>query len=854
MKLRLALRESLHNWRFSLAFVANLSLGLFGFVLLSAFHGSVQESFEARSRALLTADLAVSARRELTEEEQGALSRALGDSGVVSPVRTRSIELYSMATSARGTRLAELIAIENDYPLYGELLLEGAGQASPAELLGGPKIWISPELSVQMGLRPGDSLKIGELRFVVSGIIRQDASTGWRGFSFAPRLYLGLSQLEKTGLVRKGSTASFSHYFKFDPGTDVEALARELNRALPDPGIRVTTHRSAGEQMSRLLTYLGDYLGLVALVGLFLASLGGAYLFQSSLSRRLGGIATLISLGVPHSGAILVYVFQMLILGTSASVLAILASWAALPWAATLLERHLDFTLTLSFARLLPSVGAALAGGMAGSVLVCLPLAARIRTLKPALLFQESATATLGWDRASAVSAIPGAVFLFLISVWQSHSWRVGSVFSLGFAASAAILALGAGLLLRLMGKIPERGGLSLALSLRYLSRNRLSTVSAFVAIGLGSLLINLLPQLQRNIESEIRNPEVSSVPSLFLFDIQDEQVPGMEKLLGAEGVRVMQSSPLIRARLEAVNGKPFEKPIESRERGTREEEQEARSRNRGFNLSYREGLSESETLVRGGLFTGRFEGATASGGALPGISLEEQFASRLGLGLGDELRFDVQGVPVSGRVQSLRKVRWTSFQPNFFVQFQPGALDDAPKTHLITVQKLGIEERVRLQNRIVESFPNVSIIDVSQVVERLVKVFAQMSWALQLMAALSVLTGLVVLFSIVSHQARLRQSEVQLLKILGCGQGDVARVFGIEFGAIGLLAALAGVFVSTGVSYVISARLFDWAWSFSPLLPLATVAAVTLLSVLTTQLAAFRTLRLKPTIHLEAT
>ncbi len=860
MRLRLALREILHNRRFSAAFTLNLALGLSGFVLLSVFHGAVIDSFAARSKALLTADLSISARRELTAAELASAEQVIARTASGVALEQSNVrELYSMAATAQGTRLVEIAAIESNYPLYGELTLRSGKRIesnTSKDLLAAaiPKLWIAPELAIQMKLQVGDRLKLGDVEFEISDIVEQDASTGWRGFSLAPRVYIGMPQLERTKLVRVGSTLNHQRVYRFAQEPDLEALARELNRVLTDPGIRVTTHRTAGEQMARALSYLSDYLGLVALVGLFLAALGSAYLFQSYLSRRLKEIATLISLGLPHVQAIGLYVLQATILGTSGALLATAVAWAAMPLVAQTLASQLGLDLSASIgsaagiARWVSTIGLALFAAIAASVLVCLPLSVRIRTLKPGTLFQESATPTLGWNRAAVLALVPVLLAFYGLSVWQSHSFRIGSLFFGGFLVSSAVLAGVAHLLLHALGNVGSETDPRVRVPLRYLARNRLAAVSAFLAIGLGSLLITLLPQLQRNIEAEIARPEVSVLPSLFLFDIQEEQVTRIQELMKQNGVGLLQISPMVRARLEAINDQPFEKPQAPNESLTREGEQEARSRNRSYNLTYRDELTEAERIVEGRPFQKR---ANPDSSAEPEISVEFRFADRLGVKVGDKLTFDVQGIPVSGRIVNLRKVRWTSFQPNFFIQFQSGALEDAPKSFLATVPKLDPEKRADLQNQIVRELNNVSIIDVSSVISRGLGVFEQMAFALKAMAILSVLTGLIVLFSIANHQARTRQSEIQLLKILGSRSSDVARMFWIEFGSIGFLGSLLGAGLSVALSYGVSVQIFDSAWDFSWALPLACVAAVTALTVATTQLAAFRSLRKKPALLL---
>ncbi|MEO7162105.1 MAG: FtsX-like permease family protein, partial [Bdellovibrionia bacterium] len=663
----------------------------------------------------------------------------------------------------------------------------------------------------------------------------------FRGFSLAPRIYLGLSQLKKTGLIKAGSTLSYRRFIKFSSEQDLEKATSFLNTELKDPGIQITTHRQAGEQTSRVLAYLSDYLGLVTLVGLFLAALGSTFLFQSFLANRLKEIATLISLGLPTRQAVAVYLIQVLFLGAAAVVLATLATQLTLPLASRLLSKYVEFSFALKLP-LFPFV-TSLVVGLAASLLICFPLILRIRSLQPSLLFQESQTQQLQWSFRAALGFLPAGIFFYVVSVWQAHSWKIGSLFSLGLCLSGMVLAFLVMLGLRLLNKI-QVSRLSSKMALRYLTLNPISTTSAFLAIGLGAVLINFLPQLQRNIESEITLPEVSQVPSLFLFDIQEDQLTDLKSFFQSQSASVMQISPLVRARLVSVAGKPFERSTDQSSLSTREEEQESRMRNRGINLTFRENLTESETLVEGRPFSGKYQESPDN---LPEISVEQRYAKTLGVNLGDVLGFDVQGMPVNARITSLRKVKWTSFQPNFFIEFQTGVLEDAPKTYIAALGKLSLGERSKIQTLLVAKFPNISVIDVSLVIEKILDLFGKMSWALRAMAVFSVFTGMVVLFSIARHQAQSRRNEIQLLKLLGGDFRLISTIQWIEFGGMGLFASLFGVLVSFGLSWIVSVLIFDSVWSFSILLPFATILGITILTLLTTTIAVRGTLNAKP-------
>jgi putative ABC transport system permease protein len=844
---RLAWREITNNKRFTLFFIFNLTLGLLGFVTLDSFKVAFDKSLDDRSRNLLSADLSVSARRELTPDEQKAIAAVL-------PPGTQEgnmVEMYSMVASERTSRLVEIAAIDDTYPFYGQIELKNGGTITggkPKNIDTSPVAWIYPELGLQLGVNPGDSIRIGKSSFKVGDTINSDTGTAWRGFSLASRLYIGLKYLDSTELLQKGSTAYFYHLYHLPAIYDSELVGSQLNLVLTDPTVQVRTHRKASEEVGRVLGYLNDYLGLVALVALFLANIGSSYLFRSFLSRHMREIAIVTSLGATYRGARAIYLFQLALLGGFASSLTLLVSLAILPivgWAVTnFLQTPLELEITER------TVLITLLMGTLGSLLVGWPLLQRIRDMNPTALFREDADPSFRFSSVRIMSYIPVIAAYWGLAVWQSHSVRTGSLFIGIFVGSALLLVVIASLGLSLFNAGDSDRRFWVRASLRNLRRSRLSSISCFVAIGLGSLLLNLIPQIQQNLNSELTQPGGIDPPSLFLFDIQEDQVGPLQEFLKDRGLSITGLSPLVRSRLTAIDGKPFEKDLGGMHLGTREEERDARFRNRGFNLSWRDQLSESESISEGNPFTGKFQ---ADSHEPAEISVERRFAQRLGIRIGDLLDFDVEGVPIRGRVVNLRKVRWTAFQPNFFVLFQPGVLEESPKTYIATIPRLEIGKKLGLQDALVAKLPNISMVDVGDLLVKILEIFKQMAWAIQIMAYLSLFSGFVVLFSIANHQASTRSQETNLLKVLGAKFLEIRSAVQLEFGLLGLGAAAVGTALSYLVSFILSVALFEGIWIFTWRIPVVSLFGVTAVAVATATLATRRVLREKPIRLLQA-
>ncbi len=268
------------------------------------------------------------------------------------------------------------------------------------------------------------------------------------------------------------------------------------------------------------------------------------------------------------------------------------------------------------------------------------------------------------------------------------------------------------------------------------------------------------------------------------------------------------------------------------------------------FNFSSREQLDASETVVEGPPMSTVPWAADANQPFA--ISMEREFGERLQVGIGDRLVVDILGIELEGQVVNLRKVRWNSFQPNFFMLVQKGVLDDAPKTYLASVSRVEKEKKEALVNRLTAAFPNVSVIDVSGTVAQLSNIAGQLSQSLRFMAGLAMAIGLVTVVSIARQEALRREREINLLRVLGAGIGRIRTILILEFAVLSAAAALTALLLSVLCSLAISWLLFDRLWQFQWQSSAFLLLAVPLTCALTALLAADSVIRRKPTALLD--
>jgi len=241
---------------------------------------------------------------------------------------------------------------------------------------------------------------------------------------------------------------------------------------------------------------------------------------------------------------------------------------------------------------------------------------------------------------------------------------------------------------------------------------------------------------------------------------------------------------------------------------GEREEQQRDALQSRTQNLSFRSKLSAAEVLDKGEFISTPF-----SGEGLPALSIEEGFARRVGVGIGDRMTFDVMGVSVEGVVTSLRRVRWTSFEPNFMILVQPGVLDEAPKMWVGSVSNLSEGSLDDAISGIVAIHSNISVVDVKASIKRLLVLIDKISAAVAVVAWLSLLGGFGVLFAIAHARSSEREHSMGLLKVLGATPQGAQMSALLEYSLIAVFAVIFGVGLSLIISWTIAVYILKAPW-----------------------------------------
>ncbi len=809
--LPLFLRLLRHRRNAVLVFVGLYSLGLGIFLIVDGLWRRVETDLGGRSRDLLESDLQIQSRRPLTAAESLTLQTAL-------PAGTReaySSGFLSMVAGTNGnSRLVQIKAVDSAYPLFGAFQFEP--KSSPGFTLQDwrrGEVLAPPALLASLGLKIGDSIAIGGHRFLLRAAFTQRPGGGFDLWEMGGRLYMRFADMAATGLDQYGSRIFRYRFYAFPEGIDANALRRQLEKSLDDPEIDIRSVGDRDSDLGRLLDNVGGFLKILAMGAYLLASIGATFFFSRHLESERPRAALLRTLGYSPAAVRRTFLLQCLALALLSSLCGLLLALAALqaflPWVKAVYGLSLNAGLPLPtwvLGLVLPACTALLFGAAEFW---------RLGSTSPALLLRPGAAQPLPWAWRLVLSMLQATGVLFFAR-WISHSWLLGSA-SLGILIVSWALMYGLGYgLVKTLWQMRSRLGYADRVLLGAMHLRPGRSLTAFFALGFTAFSIALLPLLRHSLAEELRAPQGQVLPSLFLFDIQEEESQGLQALLDKLGKPLETLSPMVRARLQAVNGQGFRR--DDAEAGTLEEKARARMRNRGFNLSYREVLLPSERVTSGTFWTTR---APESLDSLPQISMEQGFAAKLNLSLGDTLLFDVQGVEVSGIITSFRRVRWNSFRPNFFILFQPGALEPAPKTFLGTVVSSG-PLATGIRDSVVKAYPHVSVMEVAEALGRLDHLMGQLQRMVAMLSWGYLLIGLCILATVIEGALRDSRRSLLLLRTLGATEGILRMALLRHYVAFALAATLGGLALAIGTAYAVHTLLWDIAfappWEFFPL------------------------------------
>lgn len=794
--IRMAWRDGRASSRRLILFMAAIVLGIMAVVAIQSFSANLKENIGLQSKSLMGADFLIDSNQFPNERVMGIIDSLGGGEGM-------EVNFASMAAfpKANATKLVRVRGISGNFPIYGELETEPLEAAETYADSGGALVDATAML--QYNLQVGDSVKIGNTLFPIAGALKSAPGSTAVSSSVAPPVVIPYAYIEQTGLLQRGSRLEYNYYFKADEDTDLVLLNDKIDPILDAENADFDSHLDTSRRLGRRYDNFGKFLNLVAFIALLLGCVGIASSVNIYIREKLKSVAILKCMGASRRQSFYIFLLQIAGMGFIGGVTGALGGVLLQQLFPFILQDFLPFEVTISW--VWPPILQGILLGIGMSVLFALLPLLGTWFVSPlqVLRIQEHAPKS---PRVLLILILTGIMlFVFMFSLSLLENWQYALSFVLAIMITFAALSGIAGLFMKAIKRFfPTSWGFCARQSLLSLFRPRNQTRTLILAIGVGTFLISTLYFTKDILLAKAQLEPGSESPNIIVLDVQSEQQEGVTNKIEPKGLPVLDNIPIVTMRVQELKG-----------RQVNDIRLDTTSTinpwilNHEFRVTYRDSLIASETLI-GGDWVSEYPGE----GSIP-ISLAYNVAQDAQVEVGDNITFNVQGVLMETVVSSLREVDWGRMQLNFSIVFPKGVLEKAPKFHVITTSVPDEARSAELQRDLVRAYPNLSIIDLRQVLNLIEDILDKISWVINFMAFFSILTGVIVLIGAVRTSKYQRIRESVLLRTLGAKGSQILKIAALEYLYLGLLGSSFGILLSLLGSELLALFVFDT--SFTP-------------------------------------
>jgi len=817
--IRLAWSQTSSLWRAGAlsVLVFALVLAVAAITAVSFFTQRVESALNQQGGLLLGGDLVVIADHPIPEK---FIQRAK----FLEINQVRTYEFASMVIHGDVNQLAEIKAVEQGFPMRGDLTIGQSVSDAGLSVKAVPQrgeVWVEPRLANLLYLQVDDTVEVGELTLRVSAILLREPSRGGDMFSFAPRLLMHAADLPATQLIQYGSRVKYQLLLAADP----EKINVYLSEAKPQlgRGEKIEDLRNARPEIKSALDKAEQFLGISAMVSVILAMVAMLLSSLPYIKHSLNTYALMRCFGAQQRTVMQVLAIQTLIIALLSAILGVALGFMAQLGLAKLAGSL--FLETLPQVTLMP-VLIGIAASLAMMTAVVLPHAWQMRNLSAMNILRRE---TLVQPLSAQAKFLPAALVMCAMVFWQAHDIKIAVSTILALLALTLAVLLFVYITMHLISRLfrltPTNAMLSsLNLGVQGLKRRMgLSTVQ-MVGFSMGLMVIMLLALIRGDL---IRNWQASlpeDAPNRFVINIQSAQVDSVKQFFTLQQIKDTSVFPMVRGRLVSKNSQLIKTAEWTDERAKRLAERE-------FNLSWATRMQSDNQLVAGRWWTQEAYGK-------PYISLEQGLAETLDIKLGDKLVFDVAGNPLTLTVTSLRKVDWDTMRANFFAVTPPGVLENYPANYISSFHlPVGADAPL---NQLVKQYPNLTVIDVAALMQQVRGIMHKMSSAVEYVFGFSLIVGAAVLYAALVATREERITEATLLRVFGASRKQVSTAYLAEFACIGLIAALVATIAANLLAYYLSANILNIPFQFNMKLALI----VALISATIVPLAAWLGLR----------
>ncbi len=788
---RIARRDLHRRFRGLRLLLVCLFLGVGALAAIGSLTSAIRSELDAQGRAILGGDLEIEVwQRPLSESESKFLARY----GTVSP----GLRMQAMASTATAATPVELKAVDTNWPMFGELVLQGGNR------MGAPppgQAWLAEGAAERLGVGPGDRIRIGSASVLVGGIIADEPDRLSEGFALGQTVIVPLDLPSAAGLTAPGAMYQSKTRVRFDGNSDPAGVEAALEKRFPDAGFDIRTRDRASPGAERFVSRMGEFLTLVGLAALIIAGIGIGGGVASYLEARRASVATLKILGATSGDIARIYALQIGAAALAGALAGLVAGVLVTPLRAQALGKLLPVRpgLVVDPAALLR---AALFGMLVALVFAAPPLMRARRFPAMALMRSRVAPLAQAW-RGAVIPVTVGLLGIAALALIGSPQPGLSATF-LGGATALLVLLAGLGRVIRwLSARIPRPSDAIARIALANIDRPGASTGALVTALGFGLAAFVLLAAVQTSLDGNIRRSVPQRAPDYFVLDIPRDRLPEFRATVETQAPgATIEAVPTLRGAILAYG--PKDHPTVVSQLESLPEGAWALRGERG--LTYADRLPDGNSLVAGKWWPADYDGE-------PLVSVDVNLAQAAGLKVGDYITVGLLGVERRARIANFRRIDWESMGFNYVLVFSPNALEDAPHNLAATVELPPGTSAGGLLRSLVRQFPSSSVIEVGPLLTQAREILEQVSLAILAAASVAVLAGIAVLLGAIAAARAARTYDTVILRVLGASTRQLLALQLAEFGLLAAVLALVALGLGGAMAWLVVVQLFEFDW-----------------------------------------
>jgi len=812
-----AVRELRGGLRGFYVFVACIALGAMAIAGVGSVAASLADGLARQGQVILGGDLSFTlTQRETTADERAYLQTR----GRVSSAAT----MRAMARDGAGqATLVELKAVDNTYPLFGDLVLDPAMPLADAlaERDGAFGAAADPLLLIRLNIKPGARLNVGNATFEIRAAIKTEPDRLAGGLGFGPRLLVSDDALRATGLLQPGSVVRWHYRLRLPANDTADSAAQtvmtQARARFPEAGWDIRTRSKASPRLERDVERFTQFLTIVGLTALLVGGVGVGNAVKSHLDRRRDVIATMKALGATGARVFAVYLTQVLLLAAVGAIIGV-ALGAVMP-----------YLLNLTFGAVIPLpiepsvhpmqlVLAAVYGLLTALAFALWPLG-RAHDVPVGALFRDAVAPQPRRPRLAYMAATAGAVIvLTALAVILAYDQRVAAIYVATAAAVFVLLRLVAVLLMWLARKAPRPRSTALRMAIANIHRPAALTPTIVLSLGLGIALLVTVIEIDGNLRRQFSAELPAKAPSFYFLDIPSARVDAFNDFVRAQAPgAALEEVPMLRGRIVSAHGTP------AAELKPADHAAWVLQSDRG--LTFADAVPDGSRLVEGEWWQPGYDGP-------PLVSFEKRIAAGLGLKLGDAITVNVLGRNITAHIANMRRVDWQSLSINFVMVFTPNTFRGAPHTRLATLTYPdggSAEQEGKLISATAKEFPMVTSVRVKEALDAIGAIVRNLVLAIRGASAITLLAAALVLGGALAAGHRHRVYDAVILKTLGATRARLIGAYTIEYLLLGAATAVFGVMSGSVAGWLIVTEIMHlrFVWEPWPALVAALVAVV---------------------------